>query len=332
MKSFTVLFLLVFVAFPAWAQGNAADMAFPMRCTPGVSCFIIGYPDLNKKPAQGQDYVCGPATDGEVALRIGLPDAASILKNIPVLAAADGIVTDASDGIPDRLIASRAELKRGTPNCGNGIVIDHGGGTQTAYCHLKKDSVQVKTGTRVRKGQVIASVGQSGLATWPQLGFSILQRGYFIDPFTSASNADGCGLSQKPTISLPQDFTAYQPVAITSLGFSIKETPVDLIILGTAPRYAFISKEEKTIALWGMILGTRKGDRVEVTIFDPRGRAIYDQDLTVDADRERQPINVSRTRGYTGWRQGAYAGQVKVTRTINYKPYTVMRQVVMIVE
>lgn len=336
MKSFILLFFITFAAFPALAQvnagGNTTDMAFPLRCTPGISCFIIGYPDLNKAPGKGEDFACGPADDGEMFLRIGLPDVSTITRNIPVLAAGDGVVADATDGIPDRVVTSRAELKRGISNCGNGVVIDHGGGTQTAYCHLRKDSLQVKSGDRVTKGQVIGAVGQSGVALWPQLGFSLVKGGYFIDPITSTSDADGCGLRTYPALSMPQSLIPYQPAAIVSLGFSIGTVPAEKIALGTATRYAFISKEEKTINMWGMILGIRKGDRIEVTIFDPRGRAIYDQNIIAESDKLRLPINAARKRGYVGWREGAYAGQVKVTRTINYKPHTVMRQVVMIVE
>jgi murein DD-endopeptidase MepM/ murein hydrolase activator NlpD len=48
---------------------------------------------------------------------------------------------------------------------GNHVVIRHSGGYRTLYAHLKDGSVQVREGQSVRKGQVIARVGASGLSS-----------------------------------------------------------------------------------------------------------------------------------------------------------------------
>ena len=51
---------------------------------------------------------------------------------------------------------------------------------ETLYAHL--DSVVVKTGDRVRTGDSIGTVGETGRATGPHLHFELIQDGQHIDP------------------------------------------------------------------------------------------------------------------------------------------------------
>jgi murein DD-endopeptidase MepM/ murein hydrolase activator NlpD len=57
---------------------------------------------------------------------------------------------------------------------GNAIVIDHGYGIVTRYGHLQ--SYNVKPGQRVRRGDVIGFVGQTGRATAPHLHYEVWVR------------------------------------------------------------------------------------------------------------------------------------------------------------
>lgn len=65
---------------------------------------------------------------------------------------------------------------------GNLIEIDHGGGYQSRYAHLK--DFNVKNGDSVTKGQIIGHVGSSGLSTGPHLHFEILSNGETVNPLT----------------------------------------------------------------------------------------------------------------------------------------------------
>lgn len=58
-------------------------------------------------------------------------------------------------------------------NQGNTVVIDHGDGYFTQYLHLKKDSVRLKEGDRVRGGHAIALSGNTGFSTMPHLHFQV---------------------------------------------------------------------------------------------------------------------------------------------------------------
>lgn len=53
------------------------------------------------------------------------------------------------------------------------IIIEHDDGTAAVYCHLKE--ILVDTGDRVEQGDVIATVGTSGNAATPILGFEIIE-------------------------------------------------------------------------------------------------------------------------------------------------------------
>jgi murein DD-endopeptidase MepM/ murein hydrolase activator NlpD len=69
-------------------------------------------------------------------------------------------------------------------NSGSGtyITIDHGDGYVASYLHLKKNSIIVKKGETVQKGQKIATMGTTGSSTGVHLDFRIKKNGEYINP------------------------------------------------------------------------------------------------------------------------------------------------------
>ncbi len=63
---------------------------------------------------------------------------------------------------------------------GNFIEIDHGEGWVTIYHHLEKSFVSI--GDEVESGEKIGTVGSTGEATGPNLGFAIIKDGAYLDP------------------------------------------------------------------------------------------------------------------------------------------------------
>jgi len=86
------------------------------------------------------------------------------LENTPVLAPADGTVT----------------AYYNSESYGNVMVINHGYGIKTRYCHLKKP--EVKIGGKVIKGKKIAYVGNSGQSTGSHLHYEIIVNGSHVNP------------------------------------------------------------------------------------------------------------------------------------------------------
>ena len=84
----------------------------------------------------------------------------------PVYASAAGTVITAGNGGP----------------CGNMVEINHGGGINTIYCHLKGFAQGVHSGLKVEARQLIGYVGQTGRVTGPHLHFAVKKHGAFIDP------------------------------------------------------------------------------------------------------------------------------------------------------
>lgn len=85
-------------------------------------------------------------------------------EGTPILAPADGLVT----------YSGRKRLM------GNMITIDHGFGMATRYGHMKK--LLKKKGARVKRGETIALVGNTGRSTGPHLHYEVRLNGVAVNP------------------------------------------------------------------------------------------------------------------------------------------------------
>ncbi len=65
---------------------------------------------------------------------------------------------------------------------GNHVVIDHGGGVQTAYAHMSAYAPGIIPGAPVSGGQVIGYVGSTGASTGPHLHFEVKVNDNYTDP------------------------------------------------------------------------------------------------------------------------------------------------------
>lgn len=95
-----------------------------------------------------------------------------------VLAVADGRVATARDGLPDNIPGHGESFHPAVPItletvAGNTITLDLGGSQFAYYMHLQPGSLRVKTGDRVRRGEVLARIGSSGDAREPHLHFEV---------------------------------------------------------------------------------------------------------------------------------------------------------------
>jgi biotin carboxyl carrier protein len=95
----------------------------------------------------------------------------------------EGIDVSAPMGAPIVAPAAGVVVRVGR-EAGYGLVleIDHGNGIETKYAHCSR--VMVRRGQRVKRGQEIAAVGNSGLSTGPHLHYEIHINGKVVDPLT----------------------------------------------------------------------------------------------------------------------------------------------------
>ena len=92
-------------------------------------------------------------------------------KGTPVMSIGDGVVTSMKyEGAG-----------------GNTVRIRHNSVYSTAYLHLSKFGPGLKTGQRVRQGQVIGYVGSTGRSTGPHLDFRVWKNGTPINPLKMES-------------------------------------------------------------------------------------------------------------------------------------------------
>jgi hypothetical protein len=91
------------------------------------------------------------------------------------LAVADGAIVEIKDGIPENVPGpTRAVPITLETIGGNHVVLDLGGGAFAFYAHLQPGSLKVKVGDRVKRGQVLGLVGNSGNSTEPHLHFHVM--------------------------------------------------------------------------------------------------------------------------------------------------------------
>ena len=89
--------------------------------------------------------------------------------NAPVVAPADGIVINIIDGIEDN---EPGEINM-VQNWGNTIIIKHSDYLYSQISHLKQNSFKVEIGSFLKKGEQIASLGNSGRSPQPHLHFQL---------------------------------------------------------------------------------------------------------------------------------------------------------------
>jgi hypothetical protein len=258
-------FAALLAASPASAQEGAPRLALPVACALGDTCYIQQYVDRTPGPGI-EDFACGAlANDGHKGTDFAVPTEAAMEAGIPVIAAADGIVRGLRDGM--------ADIRQGGPGapdvsgaeCGNGVLIDHGGGWETQYCHLREGSVAVTVGDRVSAGQRLGLIGMSGLASFPHVHVELRHEGEVIDPFSPDPDAP-CGKVQAQLWETP---LAYEPGGPIAAGFA-DDIPTLPEVEAGLPEDG-LGEAPSAIVLWVFVANAREGDTLAFRIDGPMG-------------------------------------------------------------
>lgn len=93
---------------------------------------------------------------------------------VPVLSVADGVVVDTHDGLPEQIPGALPSGIDYDNVGGNFVVVEIAKGRYAFYAHLQPGSVAVKKGDRVRRGQVLGLLGNTGNTDAPHLHFHMM--------------------------------------------------------------------------------------------------------------------------------------------------------------
>jgi len=138
---------------------TSPTLQFPVKCELNKDCWISEYPDVDASN-DWHDYTGGKrTTNAHLGTDILIKDLDEMEKGVPVLAAANGVVTATRDGVNDINVKEIGTNTVDKIGCGNAAVISLGNGWTNIYCHMRKGSVTVKKGDNVSAGQRLGYVG-----------------------------------------------------------------------------------------------------------------------------------------------------------------------------
>ena len=96
--------------------------------------------------------------------------------NADIIAVADGTVVQTQNDLPDQKPGQLPDPRTITVDNvdGNHVILDLGGGVYAFYAHMIKGSVVVHKGDRVKRGQLLGKLGNSGNTSAPHLHFQLM--------------------------------------------------------------------------------------------------------------------------------------------------------------
>jgi len=286
-------------------------MNWPVDCGLGQTCAIQNYVDDDPGPA-ARDYACkGRTYPGHDGVDIRLTSMALERRGVNVLATAAGQVLRVRDGVEDRSIRDAPPGAVAGQECGNGVVIAHGDGWESQYCHMRRGSVAVRAGDQVQAGAVLGKVGLSGDTEFPHLHVTVRKDGKAVDPFAFGAPTGACRVGQ----SLWQQTPLYRDGEVLVAGFAtgavqmrdVQEQGADV-----QPR----PSRTTPIVTFVQAIGLEQGDVQRLTLIGPDGTTLADNKAApLDHDKAQQLLFAGRGRVPAGgWPAGEYRAIYSVTR------------------
>lgn len=296
----------------AAAASEPIQLALPIACEIGKSCFVQQYVDDDPGPG-ARDYRCGTLTyDGHNGTDFRLPSMAAQRSGVEVRAAAEGRVLRVRDGVPDVSIRAAEAAKADGRECGNGVVLAHAGGWETQYCHLAQGSVQVKPGDAVRAGEAIGRVGLSGQTEFPHLHLTVRQNGAVVDPFAPAGRAETCKASPSLWSPAAQAALEYRERSVLNSGFASGPVSMAAIEAGDVGVPSSWSDAPALVAFVRAI-GLKKDDVQMLSITAPDGRVLAEhREGALDRNKAQTMLFAGLKRPASGWGPGQYRAHFTV--------------------
>ena len=289
---------------------KAIELRLPIDCEIGVSCEIQNYVDLDPS-SQARDYQCGSRTyNGHKGVDFRLPSLRAQRAGVNVLASAPGRVLRVRDGVPDMSVRERGIGAVANRECGNGVVVDHGEGWSTQYCHMAQGSVLVKPGDKVEASQPLGRVGLSGLTEYPHLHFTVTFQGKVVEPFAFGLPEGSCGGGRSLWESSLQSVLAYKPRAVLNVGFANGEVKMQAIEAGDVAMPTL----ESPLVAYVRVIGMKAGDTQKLQIAAPDGSILVAASAKpLDRDKAQAMMFVGKKPPAGGWPHGIYGATYTIS-------------------
>jgi hypothetical protein len=293
---------------PAKADPRGS-IGLPVSCIIGTDCFVQQMPDID--PSSGVlDPLCGQASyQGHDGWDIRLRSLDDIAQDVPVLAVANGRVARIRDGIADQIYDAEDKARVADRECGNGVLIEHGSGLSSQYCHLKNGSVLVGPRAQVQKGQRIGAIGSSGFAEFPHVHLSTRLDGKLVEPLTGKlleSLKPACGDLSGALFEPAAERALDRPaVAILHSGLADAAPNLPDLVRKGAPPLAK-ARHNLTVA-WLWAINVEEGHRFRFKLVGPDETVLIEH--TTDALAKRKSNYL------------AYVGRKMIPRPGNYSLY-----------
>lgn len=298
------------------AETGAPSLSFPVACEFGKTCFVQSYVDIDPG-SEVRDFACGSATyDAHKGTDLRVLSAKEAAAGVAILAAADGTVKGVRDGMPDVFATDENKSAIANRECGNGLVIDHGGGWETQYCHMRQGSVAVKPGSAVQRGDKLGEVGFSGFAAFAHLHFEVRHNSKVIDPFSGQQQNLSCSASGKAAGGL------WEPGFAGRFGYVNGEI-LESDFAGLAPQTGQIeaqgaatpaTPESPQLVYFARLINLRAGDRVRIVATGPAGFKVVNDGEPIERNKATYLAFAGKKLTEPRWPAGKYEGVAEVIR------------------
>ena len=309
--------LLLVAALPLLlgAAGDVPDLILPVACKLGVNCAVQNYVDADPSPA-ARDFHCGKRTyDKHGGTDIRLQNMVQQQQGVAVLAAAVGTVLRIRDGVADVSVKEIGRAAIDAVECGNGLVIEHGGGIETQYCHMAKGSISVKPGQRVAAGAPIGKVGLSGDTEYPHLHIGVRKDGVQVDPFALGAKAGQCDGGRNIWAVTSGLAKGYQAGQVLNAGFATGPVTMAAAQARGEDQQPRPSRAAPALVAFVQSIGLQGGDVQQLTVAAPDG-AILAQNHAQPLDRDKAQTILFAGKKLRGasWPAGRYVARYQVMR------------------
>jgi hypothetical protein len=217
--------------------------------------------------------------------------------------------------VPDISVRTRGAAAVKGQECGNGVLVDHGGGWATQYCHMAKGSIAVQAGDTVAAGARLGKVGLSGNTEYPHLHFTVRQNGTAVDPFAYGAAPKSCGGGRSLWSPAARLSKAYVPSEVLNAGFATAPVTMEAASETGSDQTPRPSRTAPALVAFVQSIGLKAGDVQKLSLRAPGGALLAENAAApLPRDQAQSILYAGRKRPVEGWASGAYSARYTVQR------------------